>query len=172
MMSGQASVDAAVKATRLGALDFVEKPVGLDRLLLTLKNALKLVRLERENRELQRYWRDELQLVGESAVVSALRGLIERALILSAADPLDAADLQLALPAAANPAAPARRCEGSLHDLIEAFERDVVRERLRASGGNVASAARSLGLERSHLYKKCRQLGLELREDADAPERR
>ena len=53
LMSGQATVETAVKATRLGALDFVEKPIGLDRLLLTLRNALRLDRLQRENRELQ-----------------------------------------------------------------------------------------------------------------------
>ena len=41
LMSGQATVEIAVKATRLGALDFVEKPVSLDRLLLTLRNALR-----------------------------------------------------------------------------------------------------------------------------------
>ncbi|HEY7510573.1 MAG TPA: response regulator, partial [Vicinamibacteria bacterium] len=48
LMSGQATVETAMKATRLGALDFVEKPVGLDRLLLTLRNALRLDRLQRE----------------------------------------------------------------------------------------------------------------------------
>ncbi|HKC11033.1 MAG TPA: response regulator, partial [Vicinamibacteria bacterium] len=79
LMSGQATVETAVKATRLGALDFVEKPVGLDRLLLTLRNALRLDRLERENRELQRYWRDELALVGDSAPLASLRALVERA---------------------------------------------------------------------------------------------
>ena len=74
-MSGQATVETAVKATRLGALDFVEKPVGLDRLLLTLRNALRLDRLQRENRELQRYWREELALIGETAPMVALRAL-------------------------------------------------------------------------------------------------
>src|SRR4030095_6753856 len=79
LMSGQASVETAVKATRLGALDFVEKPVGLDRLLLTLRNALRLDRLQRENRELAGYWRDELARVGESAGLRAVRQLVERA---------------------------------------------------------------------------------------------
>jgi len=79
LMSGQATVETAVKATRLGAIDFIEKPVGLERLLLTLKNALRLDRLERENRELLRYWKDELQLIGDSAPMRALRALIERA---------------------------------------------------------------------------------------------
>ena len=54
MMSGQAHIEMAVKATRLGALDFLEKPLSTDKLLLTVENALKLKRLETENLELRR----------------------------------------------------------------------------------------------------------------------
>ena len=78
LMSGQASLETAVKATRLGALDFVEKPVGLERLLLTLRNALQLDRLQRENAELKRYWQDELALIGDSGVMAAVRARVER----------------------------------------------------------------------------------------------
>jgi two-component system, NtrC family, nitrogen regulation response regulator NtrX len=53
MMSGQAHIEMAVRATRLGALDFLEKPISTDRLLLTVENALKLQRLEAENRNLK-----------------------------------------------------------------------------------------------------------------------
>src|SRR5262245_4184869 len=376
LMSGQATLDTAVKATRLGALDFVEKPVGLERLLLTLRNALRLDRLQRENRELQRYWRDELSLIGESRQMASLRALVERAapadvpililgengtgkelvaraihelsprreqpfvkmncaavpaelveselfghekgafsgavaqrrgrfeqadggtlfldeigdmpgamqakllrvlqdgeitrvggsgetrvdvrvisatnqdleallaqgrfredlyyristltlrtpalrehagdvpalaehfaaaacrrnhwkpralaadalellrqqpwkgnvrelrnvvervLILSSSEPLTATDVRLALPsaAAARPAGTIPS-EGTLRDLADAYERDVIRERLRTTGGHVTNAAKSLGLERSHLYKKCKQLGIDIREE-------
>ena len=54
MVSGQATVDMAVRATRLGAVDFLEKPISSDKLLLTVENALRLVRLEEENRQLRR----------------------------------------------------------------------------------------------------------------------
>src|SRR6266545_1133377 len=54
MISGQATVDMAVRATRLGALDFLEKPISAEKLVLTVENALKLVRLEEENRQLRR----------------------------------------------------------------------------------------------------------------------
>jgi two-component system, NtrC family, nitrogen regulation response regulator NtrX len=54
MMSGQASIEMAVKATRLGASDFLEKPISTDKLLLTVENALHLKRLETENRDLKR----------------------------------------------------------------------------------------------------------------------
>ncbi len=376
LMSGQATVDMALRATRTGALDFVEKPVGLDRLLLTLRNALRLDSLRRENRELQRYWQDELALIGDSPPMMALRRLIERAapsdvpililgengtgkelaaravhelsprrgqafvrmncaavppelveselfghekgafsgavaqrrgrfeqadggtlfldeigdmplamqakllrvlqdgeitrvggssvsrvdvrlisatnqdidallrggrfredlyyrlstlsvrtpalrdrpgdvpalaqhflqaaarrnhwrprgltaeasellrqqpwkgnvrelrnvveraLILSDADPIGAADVRQALPASASPAVPAALpADGALRDMVDAYERDVIRERLRLMAGHVTNAARSLGLERSHLYKKCRQLGIPVREE-------
>jgi two-component system, NtrC family, nitrogen regulation response regulator NtrX len=54
MMSGQAHIEMAVRATRLGALDFLEKPISTEKLLLTVENALKLGRLERRNRDLER----------------------------------------------------------------------------------------------------------------------
>ncbi len=375
LMSGQATFETAVRATRLGALDFVEKPVSLDRLLLTLRNALRLDRLERENRELQRYWQDELALIGESPSIRHLRNLIERAapsdvpilvagengtgkelvaraihelsprraqpfvkmncaavpaelveselfghekgafsgaiaqrrgrfeqadggtlfldeigdmphamqakllrvlqdgeiarvgatgeikvdvrvisatnrdvemllaeerfredlyyristltlrtpplrerpgdvpalashfaqaachrnhwrprrlspeslellkhqpwkgnvrelknvvervLILSDANPIPESDVRLALPGAPLARAGAIPLEGQLRDIVDAYERDVIRERLRHLGGHMTNTARSLGLERSHLYKKCKQLGFDIREE-------
>ena len=54
MMSGQASIEVAVKATRLGASDFLEKPISSEKLLLTVENALRLKHLEEENRDLKR----------------------------------------------------------------------------------------------------------------------
>jgi two-component system nitrogen regulation response regulator NtrX len=54
MMSGQATLDMAVRATRLGALDFLEKPLSTERLLLTVENATRLTRLEAENHELRK----------------------------------------------------------------------------------------------------------------------
>jgi len=53
MMSGQAHIEMAVKATRLGAMDFLEKPISTDKLLLTLQNALKMERLREENQQLR-----------------------------------------------------------------------------------------------------------------------
>lgn len=54
MMSGQAHIQMAVRATQLGALDFLEKPISTEKLLMTVENALKLRRLEAENRDLRR----------------------------------------------------------------------------------------------------------------------
>src|SRR5437764_4272884 len=66
MISGQANIEMAVRATRLGAIDFLEKPLSTDKLLLTVDNALKLKRLEDENRELrQRVGKHEIVHSGE-----------------------------------------------------------------------------------------------------------
>ena len=66
MISGQANIEMAVRATRLGALDFLEKPLSTDKLLLTVDNVLKLKRLEDENRDLrQRVGKHEIVYAGE-----------------------------------------------------------------------------------------------------------
>jgi DNA-binding NtrC family response regulator len=67
MISGQASIEMAVRATRLGAIDFLEKPLSTDKLLLTVDNVLKLKRLEDENRDLrQRVGKHEIVHSGEA----------------------------------------------------------------------------------------------------------
>jgi two-component system nitrogen regulation response regulator NtrX len=67
MMSGQAHIEMAVRATKLGALDFLEKPVSTEKLLLTVDNVLKLQRLESENRQLrQRLGKHEIVWSGET----------------------------------------------------------------------------------------------------------
>jgi len=67
MMSGQAHIEMAVRATRLGALDFLEKPISTEKLLLTVENVLRLRRLESENVQLrQRLGKHELVWSGET----------------------------------------------------------------------------------------------------------
>jgi DNA-binding NtrC family response regulator len=77
LISGQANIEMAVKATRLGALDFLEKPLSTDKLLLTVENALKLSRLEDENREL-RHRLGKHELVGTGAAMKKLMAQIDR----------------------------------------------------------------------------------------------
>ena len=67
MMSGQAHIEMAIRATRLGAIDFLEKPISTDKLLLTVENTLKLQRLESENRALkQRLGKHEIVWKGDA----------------------------------------------------------------------------------------------------------
>jgi DNA-binding NtrC family response regulator len=77
MMSGQAEIEMAVRATRLGALDFLEKPISTEKLLLTVENALKLQRLESENRSLkQRLGKHEI--VWQGAAMQRVMAQVER----------------------------------------------------------------------------------------------
>lgn len=77
MISGQATVDMAVRATKLGAFDFLEKPLSTDKLLLTLDNALRLTRLESENRELRRMV-GRHEIVYRSETMRKLMAQVER----------------------------------------------------------------------------------------------
>ncbi len=79
MMSGHATIDAAVKATRLGAIDFLEKPLNTDRLLLVLENTLRLVRAEEEARELRVEAGYFEELLGSSSAMNELREQVTRA---------------------------------------------------------------------------------------------
>ncbi|MCU1300506.1 MAG: two component, sigma54 specific, transcriptional regulator, Fis family [Candidatus Sulfotelmatobacter sp.] len=77
MMSGQADIEMAVRATRLGALDFLEKPISTEKLLLTVENALKLRRLESENQQLkQRLGKHEI--VWQGAVMQRVMAQVDR----------------------------------------------------------------------------------------------
>ncbi|MCU0691027.1 MAG: sigma-54 dependent transcriptional regulator [Polyangiaceae bacterium] len=84
MMSGHATVDAAVRATRLGAIDFLEKPLSTDRLLLVIQNTMRLVRAEAETHELRRASGWGGDIIGSSRAMQALREHIRRAAKASA----------------------------------------------------------------------------------------
>jgi two-component system nitrogen regulation response regulator NtrX len=73
VMSGHGTIETAVQATRLGAQDFLEKPLSLEKLLLTVTNTLELSRLTRENRKLRRLAGVAAGLLGDSAVMRELR---------------------------------------------------------------------------------------------------
>ena len=79
MMSGHATIDTAVKATRLGALNFLEKPINTDALLIAVETALRLQRAESEARELRAAAGTTGELVGESAAIKKLVEQIQRA---------------------------------------------------------------------------------------------
>jgi DNA-binding NtrC family response regulator len=77
MMSGQGDIETAVRATRLGALDFLEKPISTEKLLLTVENALKLQRLESENRQLKQQL-GKHEIVWKGAAMQRVMAQVER----------------------------------------------------------------------------------------------
>src|SRR5687768_1373163 len=72
MISGHATIDSAVRATRLGAYDFLEKPLSLDRVILTISHALSDRKLRQQVRDLKRHLVMEEILVGESDAMKRL----------------------------------------------------------------------------------------------------
>src|SRR4030081_294779 len=73
MISGHATIETAVRATKLGAFDFVEKPLSLQRILVLVRNAVQQRRLEEENQSLRKELGHRHQVVGESIPLKALR---------------------------------------------------------------------------------------------------
>jgi two-component system nitrogen regulation response regulator NtrX len=76
MISGHASIETAVRATKLGAFDFIEKPLALEKTVLVVKNALDHLRLEEENRRLRAELERSYHILGDSIPMKALRQLI------------------------------------------------------------------------------------------------
>ncbi len=73
MISGHGNIETAVRATKLGAFDFVEKPLSVEKISLAVKNALGHQRLEEENRRLRAELEQRFELIGESVPIKALR---------------------------------------------------------------------------------------------------
>ncbi|PYQ75195.1 MAG: hypothetical protein DMG04_08185 [Acidobacteria bacterium] len=99
--------------------------------------------------------------------VRELRNIVERLLLLTG-DAIDAATVRQVLPGR-RPSTSGEAGSGTLANRVATFERDVVLQELAAHGHRVAETARRLGLERSHLYKECQQLGIDLKTERTQP---
>jgi DNA-binding NtrC family response regulator len=97
--------------------------------------------------------------------VRELRNVVERALLLSGAETITAGEVNLALPAARNGEPISSTGSGPLTQRLESFEREVLLAELRRHHHHMTNTARALGLERSHLYKKCQQLGIDIQSE-------
>jgi two-component system, NtrC family, nitrogen regulation response regulator NtrX len=122
----------------------------------------------------QNNWRDkkfspdsiaELERYPWPGNVRELRNVIERVLLLAPGETVDAATVARALPQAAlgNSHVSTALASGTLAQRVEAFERETLLEELKKHRNHVTNTAKALGLERSHLYKKCQHLGIDLR---------
>ena len=77
MISGHANIELAVKATKLGAYDFIEKPLSLEKVLLTVNHALLFSKLEQENRALRQQIQRKYEIVGNSPEILQLKDQIK-----------------------------------------------------------------------------------------------
>ncbi len=144
MMSGHATIDTAVEATKIGALNFLEKPIALQKLLKAVEQGL-----------------------ARGTAAPAPGTTVAKAAVPTNATSVAAA---VALPALAvdhaPSAIPAHTASISfdipLRDARDAFERAYFEYHLARENGSMTRVAEKTGLERTHLYRKLKQLGVDL----------
>jgi DNA-binding NtrC family response regulator len=149
MMSGHATIDTAVEATRIGAIDFLEKPITLQRLLKTISTGLARGRLP-----VVKSASGAFVPVAPPAAVPAAQEVVEvvapplQEVAAPAADPSLLGDISLELP---------------LREARDAFERVYFEYHLARENHSMTRVSDKTGLERTHLYRKLKQLGIESR---------
>jgi DNA-binding NtrC family response regulator len=145
MMSGHATIDTAVEATRFGALDFLEKPIALARLLAAVRSGL-----ERGKSRLGAMTATSLHAPAAPAA--------------RAAEPRATVEARETVPVAAPPPANAASValDQPLREARDQFERVYFEYHLARESYSMTRVADRAGLERTHLYRKLKQLGIEL----------
>ena len=153
MMSGHATIDTAVEATRIGALNFLEKPIALQKLLKAVQQGLSRAQ----------------EVARPTLVPSRPVALQAETPVLSSASMMAAQPLPS--PMAARAAGAVVNGEGGhafnlsfdlpLREARDAFERMYFEHHLGREGGSMTRVAEKTGLERTHLYRKLKQLGVE-----------
>jgi DNA-binding NtrC family response regulator len=153
MMSGHATIDTAVEATRIGALNFLEKPIALQKLLKAVQQGL-------------------------TRTIEAPRAVAFQTRHAMPAEPVVAHHPHPAFQSMAHAAAPAAPAMPTAHqneeaqgfkpsfdlplrEARDAFERAYFEHHLVREGGSMTRVAERTGLERTHLYRKLKQLGVE-----------
>jgi DNA-binding NtrC family response regulator len=151
MMSGHATIDTAVEATRIGALNFLEKPIALQKLLKAvqagLTRAQETVRAPAlAPRPVVAAQPEETPALGGFAVQNPAAAISVRGGATVAGADNHMFNLSFDLP---------------LREARDAFERMYFEHHLGREGGSMTRVAEKTGLERTHLYRKLKQLGVE-----------
>jgi DNA-binding NtrC family response regulator len=153
MMSGHATIDTAVDATRIGAFAFLEKPITLQKLLKAVEQGLARESARR----------------AAANVVPAANGFAAAVTTAGSENTLIApsvAAFPMVSPATAIDAGPQSRqsfdLDRPLRDARDGFEKAYFEFHLAMEGGSMTRVAEKTGLERTHLYRKLKQLGVDL----------
>ncbi|VVD63999.1 XRE family transcriptional regulator [Pandoraea iniqua] len=162
MMSGHATIDTAVEATKIGALNFLEKPIALQKLLQAVEQGLVRGKRDAAGGAPSAFDAadDELEtgVFGESEPRHAATGLNGTAVHA----PLGAHDADGAVGAGGAGLAADISFDVPLREARDAFERAYFAYHLAKEHGSMTRVAEKTGLERTHLYRKLKQLGVEL----------
>lgn len=146
MMSGHATIDTAVEATRFGAMEFLEKPIAMTRLLTAVRSGLERGRVMRNVR---------------MSMPVTLTSVETAVAVMAAASAHDAAGAQQADPAVTE-AHNGVALDQPLREARDQFERVYFEYHLARENYSMTRVADRAGLERTHLYRKLKQLGIEL----------
>jgi DNA-binding NtrC family response regulator len=144
MMSGHATIDTAVEATRFGALEFLEKPIAMARLLSAVRGGLERGRVMRNLRPLQA---PAMQPVHAEPQAESAQAPARDQATTAEPEPVRHNGVPLDQP---------------LRDARDQFERVYFEYHLAREGFSMTRVADRAGLERTHLYRKLKQLGIEL----------
>jgi DNA-binding NtrC family response regulator len=147
MMSGHATIDTAVEATKIGALNFLEKPIALQKLLKAVEQGLARGSAA-------------APVSGTSTAMKAAAPANAATVAAAVALPMLAADAAATVPAASQAASIS--FDIPLRDARDAFERAYFEYHLARENGSMTRVAEKTGLERTHLYRKLKQLGVDL----------
>lgn len=142
MMSGHATIDTAVEATRIGAMDFLEKPITLQRLLKTIETGLSRGRLP----------------YPASSVAAQAPAIVQ---LEDELDPPTSVAMAEAQPASGNGLLGNISLDQPLREARDAFERIYFEYHLVRENHSMTRVSERTGLERTHLYRKLKQLGIE-----------
>jgi DNA-binding NtrC family response regulator len=153
MMSGHATIDTAVEATKIGALNFLEKPIALQKLLKAVEQGLAHGTAA------------PAAVAAAKPVASAGASGVPIAAALPSASPLNATTAESGAGGAASGMAGQTASisfDIPLRDARDAFERAYFEYHLARENGSMTRVAEKTGLERTHLYRKLKQLGVDL----------
>jgi DNA-binding NtrC family response regulator len=155
MMSGHATIDTAVEATRIGALNFLEKPIALQKLLKAVQQGLS--RAQEVSRAPAIVPRPITATPVEEAAVAASPMFASQ----PQQSPLNGRMLGAAIASDAHGHGYTLSFDLPLREARDAFERMYFEHHLGREGGSMTRVAEKTGLERTHLYRKLKQLGVE-----------
>jgi DNA-binding NtrC family response regulator len=145
MMSGHATIDTAVEATKIGALNFLEKPISLQKLLDAVENGLVRGRLMPAATPSVAAPVQETSKISAEPLEKPSLGLTDQHIVLTAGSTeLAVIDLNQLL-----------------RDIRDHFERVYFEYHLKTERGSMTRVAEKTGLERTHLYRKLKQLGID-----------
>jgi DNA-binding NtrC family response regulator len=154
MMSGHATIDTAVEATRIGACNFLEKPIALQKLLKTVNQALERV-LPKDD-----VFKGTSNVIKEYSTTMLVNTSEKSSALDSSRQSIDG---EFVSPSGADAELSPGHFDLPLREARDIFEKAYFEYHLKKTGGSMTKVSEYTGLERTHLYRKLKALGIDVR---------